>query len=437
MFLPFVGLNPLLLPAAVAAGGSLLTSLVGGIFGRKSQSDANKTNLEIARQNNQTSINIARENNLLQERMNQYNNEFNRQMAIDMFNMNNAYNTPQAQKARLMQAGLNPNAMMAGEGAIGQSDMPSATAAGSGIQTSMPNLQQAHVEPLPSVAASLFEGMESASRVLANIKKSNLDDAQAKQIRETLGLTIDKLNKAVQSQEIRNEWDSFLMNLDKANLPARQQEEINRIVSEIEKNYHDAGAADAAAAASEALAKLNGEKFKQLHEQAPYILANIQKLGKLYDEQAETERTKQQSNKANATYYYASAKEATSRLHINEEQYQRLKDTHDAFVQIEKLRAGGMAVEYEKAKATYDDYIKQMHNAGLISDSQVKQYHELAEKARKENTMFYWDKVFNYVERINNGANKWMPWALSRDGAITPEQGMNWQNWNNTSTLGY
>ena len=53
------------------------------------------------------------------------------QQQIDFWKMNNEYNTPFAQRARLEQAGLNPDLMYGGSGNIGQSQMPSAASPGS------------------------------------------------------------------------------------------------------------------------------------------------------------------------------------------------------------------------------------------------------------------------------------------------------------------
>lgn len=53
------------------------------------------------------------------------------QQQIDFWNMNNKYNTPLAQRARLEQAGLNPDLMYGGSGSMYQSSMPSAASPGS------------------------------------------------------------------------------------------------------------------------------------------------------------------------------------------------------------------------------------------------------------------------------------------------------------------
>lgn len=48
------------------------------------------------------------------------------QQQIDFWNMNNKYNTPLAQRARLEQAGYNPDLMVSGSGNMYQSQMPGA-----------------------------------------------------------------------------------------------------------------------------------------------------------------------------------------------------------------------------------------------------------------------------------------------------------------------
>lgn len=53
------------------------------------------------------------------------------QQQIDFWKMNNEYNTPLAQRARLEQAGLNPDLMYGGSGNMPQSQMPNAASPGS------------------------------------------------------------------------------------------------------------------------------------------------------------------------------------------------------------------------------------------------------------------------------------------------------------------
>ena len=151
------------LGAAIGAA----TSLVGGLIGKKSQSDANATNLEIARETNAS-------NQQLAEKQNQWN--------LDQWNRENEYNSAAAQKQRLIDAGINPY----------WSSVTPGTA--QNVQSApMANQQMAHVEKedafanaIPNAADSAFNAImqgATAKKALADAKsaeaKANLAEQQA------------------------------------------------------------------------------------------------------------------------------------------------------------------------------------------------------------------------------------------------------------------
>ena len=74
-----------------------VSSLFGSGMSYKGQREANKTNIRLAREG--------------------------RQHDVDMWNRQNAYNTPEMQMQRLKEAGLNPN-LMYGSGTTGNADAP-------------------------------------------------------------------------------------------------------------------------------------------------------------------------------------------------------------------------------------------------------------------------------------------------------------------------
>ena len=109
-FAPNMKCNPALAaaaPALIEAGGSALSSLLGGIFGSASQSSANKTNLEIARMNQQA---IRETNNM---NYNIHQSDIAQQER--MWKLQNEYNDPSAVVQRLQRAGVNP-AFLGGQG---------------------------------------------------------------------------------------------------------------------------------------------------------------------------------------------------------------------------------------------------------------------------------------------------------------------------------
>lgn len=87
--------------AAIAAGASIL----GGVLGSRSQKKTNDKNMELAKYQNAWQ---AQENEKAYQRN------------LQMWNLQNAYNSPTQQMARLRSAGLNPN-LVYGSGVTGNS----------------------------------------------------------------------------------------------------------------------------------------------------------------------------------------------------------------------------------------------------------------------------------------------------------------------------
>ena len=90
------------IPAIIGGAAALAGGLVGGLMNRKSQKDANRTNIKLAREQ--------------------------QQFAQKMIQQQNEYNSPAAQMQRYAQAGLNPNLVY--------------TQGNPGNQTSIPNYQR-------------------------------------------------------------------------------------------------------------------------------------------------------------------------------------------------------------------------------------------------------------------------------------------------------
>lgn len=84
----------------VDAAATVIGSLLGGIFGSKSQDSANETNLEIARMNRDAQREANRQNYEMFQEQNRFN--------LGMWNKQNEYNDPKAQVQRLLNAGINP-----------------------------------------------------------------------------------------------------------------------------------------------------------------------------------------------------------------------------------------------------------------------------------------------------------------------------------------
>lgn len=184
------------------------TSILGNVLGNKSQSDTNKTNLQIAQMNNEY-------NERMFNKQLEYNQDmFNQQIDYDQKKMqqqnsfnymmqNNAmasqqnYNSAKAQRARLEAAGLNPYLMMSGgnagtasavSGSSGTGGSPSAM--GVNAPTASPAVMQAYRPD--------FSGVTGVIQTLLDVQaQRQLRSAQADSLSaQASGFKIDNKYKA-------------------------------------------------------------------------------------------------------------------------------------------------------------------------------------------------------------------------------------------------
>ena len=168
--------------AAISAGASLL----GGLFGRKNNSDTNQMNYKIAQMNNEW-------NERMLDKQLDYNQEmFNQQIAYDqkkmqqqnefteyMWNEQNEYNDPSAQMSRMRRAGINPYValgnMTSGNATSSNSSGSGGSPSAQGIST--PQAQQVHMQAYDWQPA--FNSMAQSIIASGALKKQ---DAEVKQI---------------------------------------------------------------------------------------------------------------------------------------------------------------------------------------------------------------------------------------------------------------
>lgn len=171
------------------AGMSLIGGIGSAIQGRK--------NRKLARELQQQQLMWQREEN---ERAYQRN--------IEMWNMQNAYNSPAAQMQRLVEAGLNPN--------LAYGSLGSSTADGA------PQYQPANVPAISDAAfTDPWQGISQAGQSSLQYAQTDLLRAQAEKTREdTKGVTLDNIRKKIEN----------------SNLDAIQKSTIQKILSEVKVN---------------------------------------------------------------------------------------------------------------------------------------------------------------------------------------------------------
>lgn len=157
-------LDPLIGSALISGASSLL----GGMFGSSSQSSANRTNLQIARETNQMQYQMFQEQNAFNERM---------------YNQMQQYNTPAAQMQRYNDAGINPY--------IAAGNVQSGNAQ-SALQSAQPlPLHTAQVMPVDAFKDSFSQ----IGNVISQYAQNELALSQAQKNRAEAGW-VDRLNGA-------------------------------------------------------------------------------------------------------------------------------------------------------------------------------------------------------------------------------------------------
>lgn len=160
---------------ALGAGISGLFGLGSSAMNAESQNQANKYNLQAQRETNQA--NMAINQSQLDYAQKMYQDQVAQQWK--MFNTTNAYNSPEAQKQRYLDAGLNPYMMMGSQPAASASSMPAA-----GIPNQLP-MQAARMEAFNQW--NLGKGLSDAG-VFANIDATMAAASKTKE--ETRGIAI-------------------------------------------------------------------------------------------------------------------------------------------------------------------------------------------------------------------------------------------------------
>ena len=395
---------------AVASG---IGSLVSGISGAKAQREANETNLEIARQNNETAIQLARENN-----------QFAKEHAIEMFNLENAYNDPSKQVERLTAAGLNPAAMMetAGGTAVGNSS-------GTGmVSPSMPSLTTPHVEAVPPMAVGFLDALSSLSQIKLTNAQAKKAGAETTRIEEILPAELDKLFADTKNTEAKTAYQQLMTSLETQFGKTERTQRLRNLCADYSLAVLKGETEEANKLLIQAEKELTDTKNSNEKAQAPIILENLRKTGRAIDASAAASR-------AAASASSAQAEKTREETRITRAEARIIEANEDDIIFARRLANAHQFQDLGEKSATWLYRFEELKNRRLISEEQLNEAREAVEKAKKENSVYYWNFALSVVERINNGVNKWAPWALSRtDGASSPGEGMMYQSWQSTST---
>lgn len=162
-----------LLPGIISGIGSI----AGGLFGSSGSSKAAKYQLQAARETNATNRFIAEQNNAFNERM---------------WNMQNAYNSPSAQRSRLEAAGINPYLMLNGSSA--------------GIAESAPTADQSGTQVVPDIGSTIAGGYQALGSSISNAASQISQMSFNNDLQQA---TVAKTLADAKNSDLQNEYDKL------------------------------------------------------------------------------------------------------------------------------------------------------------------------------------------------------------------------------------
>lgn len=181
-------------------------SLLGNIFGSKSQSDTNKTNLQIAQMNNEYNERMFNQQLEYNQDMfnqqvdydwkkTQYQTEKNNAAQLAAIGMQQEYNSAVNQRKRLEAAGLNPYLMMSG-GNAGTSSAVSSSAGTGGSPSAM------GVNP-PTASPAVMQAFRPDFSGISGVIQTLLDVQAQRQLRSAQA---DSLSAQASGFKIENKY---------------------------------------------------------------------------------------------------------------------------------------------------------------------------------------------------------------------------------------
>ena len=180
---------------AIAAGISGMSSILGGILGKNSQSSANKTNLQ-----------INRENQAWNEKMMDKQNSWN----LAQWNRENEYNSAAQQVARYRAAGLNPYLMMQNGSAGSASSVTSAAPANAGMSNTVsPFDYSAAADGVGNAVSQYYNNLLMSANVRKAVAEAIGQEKQNTWLDAELQAKIENLKQNTSSTKTRQELDKF------------------------------------------------------------------------------------------------------------------------------------------------------------------------------------------------------------------------------------
>lgn len=258
-------------------------SLYNGIANRKASSDMNAANIALQRETNDLAYKMFHEGN-----------DFSRQQAIDMFNLENEYNRPEEQVKRLREAGLNPALMMDNGTMVNSGDVSTPSS------LSTPNLVSPQVGKVPPISEGLIDALKGMTEIQNVRSKTDLQDSETWKNYQKTDAEVQQLLSDVKYKEAMTNYQNLQTSLDEKFAPMERSRRLSEMAANIKKLFADSQLAafkgDTEKANKlylEAETKLTDTKEKQLKGRFGLELMMLRANIRLLQEQRNTEKSKQ------------------------------------------------------------------------------------------------------------------------------------------------
>lgn len=404
--------------AIVGGAPTMLTSLglglIKGISDNQAQKSANETNLKIADQNNQTSIAIADANRQAQIDMMRENNQFSRDMAIDMFNLENQYNSPVELVKRLEAAGINPAVYFGqGAGSVANADASSPSSAGSTISPSLPTLTTPNIQAAPPIVSGFIDGLQQLVNMQLTAKQAEKTGVETGKLQKFMDEEFQSLVLSNKNQEIKNNADQFQYQMETMFAKAERGTRLAHMIQQI----YDLGASIQLKAAQGRLADAQSDLAKmekeftnsrntELKLKMAYVVPLMKAQIDLLGAQSEASR--------------ASAQESRAQVQLTTQQAERIKEARPVLLEIDKQTRNSLANKNYEFDNTIADRIRMVTSQMKLQEKELERIDALIERAKKENNIYYLQQAIHMLREISDGVSNYIP---AKGAASQPNAG--------------
>lgn len=221
------------------------------------------------------------------------------------FNLENEYNTPSAQVARLSAAGINPAAAFqnvqgsTGSAAVGGSSSPPSPAYPASHSVSPVGL--AHVSGISS-DSMMFSSLAQLGDSLSKLKQVGLNEK-----RQQAMLNAEVQNTVADTQQKRESaaLTSTLNSIKSAFGDKQAQAEVSKLIADSYQAYSDGDYKKALSLVADTEKDLNAQKYAYNKEAYPELVTNLRKLGNLYQAKVGESQAAAAQHRAEASYFGA------------------------------------------------------------------------------------------------------------------------------------